>query len=274
MVHREEHNESYTVVDNAVVQNVNLSWEARGFFVYLLSLPDNWSFSIRGLVKQTGTSESVIRRLLDELRTYGYITMTRHIDKNGKYTKCTWDIHEAPDENNHLSNLPQVVTTTSGENHTWSEPHEEKPRGGSTTCGKSNAIQNTNNNKVLIEQSTKDNKVLKQPKEEKEERKETVLSEEEKMFLEFWEAYPRKVDKKGSFRAFKNIPKLKEVFPGIMAALEIQKQSEQWTKNNGQFIPHPTTYIHQERWLTVSQADEVQAKINEAVKQNYQGFLF
>ena len=103
---------------------------------------------------------------------------------------------------------------------------------------------------------------------------EEVLPEEEKMFLEFWEAYPRKVDKKGSFRAFKNIPKLKEVFPGIMAALEIQKQSEQWTKNNGQFIPHPTTYIHQERWLTVSQADEVQAKINEAVKQNYQGFLF
>ena len=103
---------------------------------------------------------------------------------------------------------------------------------------------------------------------------EEVLPEEEKMFLEFWEMYPKKVDKKGSFRAFKNIPKLKEVFPGIMAALEIQKQSEQWTKNNGQFIPNPTTYIHQERWLTVSQADEVQAKINETVKQNYQGFLF
>lgn len=103
---------------------------------------------------------------------------------------------------------------------------------------------------------------------------EEVLPEDEKMFLEFWEMYPKKVDKKGSFRAFKNIPKLKEVFPGIMAALEIQKQSEQWTKNHGQFIPNPTTYIHQERWLTVSQADETQAKIDEIVKQNYQKFLF
>ena len=101
-----------------------------------------------------------------------------------------------------------------------------------------------------------------------------VLSEEEKMFMEFWEAYPKKVDKKGSFRAFKNIPKLKTVFPSIMEALQIQKQSQQWTKDNGQYIPNPTTYIHQERWTTVSQKDETQAKIDEVVKQNYQKFLF
>ena len=103
---------------------------------------------------------------------------------------------------------------------------------------------------------------------------EKLLTDSEKMFLEFWAAYPKKVDKQGCERAFKRIPKLKEVFPSIMAALEIQKQSEQWTKAHGQYIPNPLTYIHQERWLTVSQADEVQAKINEAVKQNYQGFLF
>ena len=101
-----------------------------------------------------------------------------------------------------------------------------------------------------------------------------VLSEEEKMFMEFWEAYPKKVDKKGSFRAFKNISKLKTIFPDIMAALEIQKKSQQWTKDNGQYIPNPTTYIHQERWNTVSQKDETQAKIDEVVKQNYQKFLF
>lgn len=101
-----------------------------------------------------------------------------------------------------------------------------------------------------------------------------VLSEEEKMFMEFWEAYPKKVDKKGSLRAFKNIPKLKATFPDIMAALEIQKKSQQWTKDNGQYIPNPTTYIHQERWTTVTEKDETQAKIDEVVKQNYQKFLF
>ena len=100
-----------------------------------------------------------------------------------------------------------------------------------------------------------------------------VLPEDEKMFLEFWAAYPKKVDKKGSERAFKNIKKLKSVFPEIMSALEIQKQSEQWSKNNGQFIPNPTTYIHQERWTTVTETDEIQTKIKETVKQNYESFL-
>ena len=102
---------------------------------------------------------------------------------------------------------------------------------------------------------------------------EKVLSEEETMFEQFWSIYPKKVDKKGSLRAFKNIPKLKEVFPGIIKALEIQKESNQWTKDHGQHIPNPTTYIHQERWLTVSETDEVQAKINDTVKQNYEAFL-
>ena len=69
MVHREEHNESYTVIDNAVLQNVNLSFEARGFLCYLLSLPNDWTFTVRGIVKQTGCSKSVILRLMDELKT-------------------------------------------------------------------------------------------------------------------------------------------------------------------------------------------------------------
>ena len=103
---------------------------------------------------------------------------------------------------------------------------------------------------------------------------EKLLTDSEKMFLEFWEAYPKKRDKQGCERAFKRIPKLKEVFPAIMKALEIQKQSEQWTKARGQYIPNPLTYIHQERWLDVNEAEEMQVKIDEVVKQNYQKFLF
>lgn len=101
-----------------------------------------------------------------------------------------------------------------------------------------------------------------------------ILSDEEVMFNQFWAIYPKKVDKKGSFRAFKNIPKLKETFPGILQALEIQKQSPQWTKDNGQYIPNPTTYIHQERWLSVNEREETQKKINDTLKENFEKYLF
>lgn len=257
MVHREEHNEGFTQVSNAVLRNVNLSWEARGFLCYLLSLPDDWSFSIKGLVKQTGATEHTIKRLVKELQIEGYVVLTRHTNERGKVTKWTWDIYETSKKVQMLKS-PQVEITRCGENQMVAEPDS-----GSTTCGKTASIQITNINKELNKQITKENK-----------QQGGVLSEVETMFLQFWSIYPKKVDKKGSFRAFKNIPKLKEQFPGIIKALEIQKESDQWTKNHGQFIPNPTTYIHQERWLTVSEADEVQSKINETVKENFEKFLF
>ena len=68
------------------------------------------------------------------------------------------------------------------------------------------------------------------------------------LFAKFWEAYPKKIDKKGSERAFKRIKNLGAEFEKIMAAVERQKQSEQWQKESGRFIPNPTTWIHQERW--------------------------
>lgn len=257
MVHREEHNEGFTQVSNAVLRNVNLSWEARGFLCYLLSLPDDWSFSIKGLVKQTGATEHTIKRLVKELQIEGYVVLTRHTNERGKVTKWTWDIYETGKKVQMLKS-PQVEITTCGESQMVAEPDS-----GSTTCGKTASIQITNINKELNKQITKENK-----------QQGGVLSEVETMFLQFWSIYPKKVDKKGSFRAFKNIPKLKEQFPGIIKALEIQKESDQWTKNHGQFIPNPTTYIHQERWLTVNEADEVQSKINETVRENYEKFLF
>ena len=154
MVHREEHNENFTVVDNAVIQNCNLSWEARGFFLFLLSLPDDWSFSIKGLVKQTGATEYTVKRLLKELQSEGYIVLTRHTDKNGKVTSWSWNIYESG-KTVQKSNLPQVEITTSGKSQKVA-----KPDSGFTTCGEIDSIQSTNNNKVLNKQSTKDNKVL------------------------------------------------------------------------------------------------------------------
>ena len=260
MVHREEHSESFTVIDNYVLQNINLSWEARGFMAYLLSLPNDWSFTVRGLVKQTGSSKNVIMRLMNELKDAGYIKLERKKDKNGRFTQSTWHIYEVPCEN-HIIQTRNTVKTEHGENGTRCERNTVEPESGFTEHGEKGTIQNTNNNKVLNIQSTKNNK------------KGGLLSEVDQMFLQFWAIYPKKVDKKGSFRAFKNIKRLKETFPGIIRALEIQKQSAQWTKDNGQYIPNPTTYIHQERWLTVSEKDELQAKIDEVVKQNIDGFL-
>lgn len=75
-----------------------------------------------------------------------------------------------------------------------------------------------------------------------------VISYEETAFNEFWSAYPKKVNKKGCYKSFCKIKNLKDEMPLILEALERFKASKGWQKDNGQFIPHPTTWINQERW--------------------------
>lgn len=64
-------------------------------------------------------------------------------------------------------------------------------------------------------------------------------------FEKFWEAYPKKVGKKEAGRAFK---KVKEPLNVLLDAIEEQKLSEQWSKENGRFIPNPATWLNQGRW--------------------------
>ena len=160
MVHREEHNQNFTIIDNVVLQNVNLSFEARGFFAYLLSLPDDWKFTVRGLVKQTGTSKSVILRLMNELQAEGYIRLTKNKDEAGRFTASSWDVFEGAKtpESPHNTQTRNTAKTEHGENGTRATRNTAKPESGFTEHGENGTIQSTNNNKVLIEQSTKENK--------------------------------------------------------------------------------------------------------------------
>ena len=65
------------------------------------------------------------------------------------------------------------------------------------------------------------------------------------VFKAFWAAYPRKVGKDAAFRAWK---RKKTNLETVLPALEEQKKSHNWTKDGGQFIPNPQTWLNQGRW--------------------------
>ena len=75
-----------------------------------------------------------------------------------------------------------------------------------------------------------------------------------KMFMAFWKEYPRHDSKQSAYKKFTNIMKGKsteeqnELLSKMIAAIDSQKQSEQWQKDDGKFIPMPTTYLNQARW--------------------------
>lgn len=65
-------------------------------------------------------------------------------------------------------------------------------------------------------------------------------------FALFWEAYPKKVGKKDAKKAFGKVTVDVQV---LIAAVQRQKLSSQWCKDGGQYIPNPSTWLNQERWL-------------------------
>lgn len=84
-------------------------------------------------------------------------------------------------------------------------------------------------------------------------------------FSEFWKAYPRKVGKATAEKAWAKLKVTDELHSTILAALEKHKVSDQWTKDGGQYIPHPSTWLNQRRWedeLEAAQPEEPVRQIN------------
>ncbi len=66
-------------------------------------------------------------------------------------------------------------------------------------------------------------------------------------FDHFWTAYPKKIGKKAALKSW-NKAKDKPTLEAILEQLSRQKKSDQWTKDAGQYIPNPATWINQGRW--------------------------
>lgn len=67
-------------------------------------------------------------------------------------------------------------------------------------------------------------------------------------FDDFWTLYPKKKSKGQARRTWDKIKPTKETISKIMSTLAIAKKSEDWTKNNGQYIPYPSSWLNDEGW--------------------------
>ena len=88
-------NNNYTVMSNYHLRDKNLSYKAKGLLSFMLSLPDNWDYSMRGLEKISKENIKAIRTILQELEKNKYLVRTR---KQGEYGRFYYDysIYETP----------------------------------------------------------------------------------------------------------------------------------------------------------------------------------
>ena len=85
---------------------------------------------------------------------------------------------------------------------------------------------------------------------------------DDERFETFWKTYPKKVGKKDAQRAWKKIKPDKDLFDRIIKAVTDWKDSDQWTKDGGQYIPNPATWLNRGSW------DDEIPKVRAPAKKN------
>lgn len=120
-VFRVEKNRGYTVMSNHHLRNKDLSLKAKGLLSQMLSLPEDWDFTLKGLSLINREQIDAIRASVRELEQAGYIVRSRERDGQGRLRGADYLIYEQPQP------VPDSPTL---ENPMLEKPTQEKPTQG------------------------------------------------------------------------------------------------------------------------------------------------
>ncbi|MBR3999301.1 MAG: helix-turn-helix domain-containing protein [Clostridia bacterium] len=144
-VFRVEKSREFTVIANSVFKDRTLSAKAKGLLVEMLSLPENWDYTLKGLTYLFTDGLDSIRQGIRELEEHGYIVRERKRDTKGRLGGMEYVIYETPrepveklDASTFLepaSDLP-INACPAEDNPTPENPIQDKPAEGTATLYK------------------------------------------------------------------------------------------------------------------------------------------
>ena len=225
----------YTNLPNQLIWDSSLRPQTRWVLIAMLSLPDDWDYSIRGLSVKTGLSKDTVAKMMAELEKAGYLKRKRQAHGNGGrfgriayiLTDVAFDFSEDscfPDEEAPCPNSPYTALP-----YTENSPQQ-------------NTILQTNQQEPpIIPQRGRRAKGPKKPK--------AAPDWKPDRFAAFWDYYPRGESKQAAIRAWDNLKPDDDLLAVMGRALEIQKASKMWQDGIG--IPYASTWLNQRRWTEV-----------------------
>lgn len=152
-IRRTKRTDNFTVVRNEYLQDVNLSWKAKGLITYIMSLPPDWQLNLSDLKKRSKDGRDATAAGLRELITNGYCQRCKLRGDGGTFVGCDYEVSdikefepEQPGTENPFLDAPQT------ENPVSVNPEPDKPDTGNPTQ------VNTNNTKDLNKPNTNQSK--------------------------------------------------------------------------------------------------------------------
>jgi hypothetical protein len=125
-VFRVEKTRDYTVMSNHHLRNRELSLKAKGLLSLMLSLPDEWDYTLKGLAKLSRDGVDSVRSAVVELEKEGYVLRRQNRDALGRLATNEYAVYELPRQTKSVLDLP------SSENPTTDLPLSENPTQSNT----------------------------------------------------------------------------------------------------------------------------------------------
>lgn len=115
-------NTNYTTISNIFLRDKNISLKAKGLLATVLSLPETWDFSIKGICATIKEGTTAVYSAIDELKECGYCKVVTNRNEKGMIIGNDYTFYENPDmenlnmDNQSVDNQSQINTNTSKDN--------------------------------------------------------------------------------------------------------------------------------------------------------------
>lgn len=245
-VYRVEKNHDYTVMANHHLRDERLSLKAKGLLSMLLSLPDDWEISIRGLASIVTDGVGAVQTGINELIEAGYIVRRRQHADTGAFAGFEYIIHEVPP----CTENPYTANPYTG------KPYTENPAQSSKDKLSTVPPIVPHEGEDSLSLAALDSSLGEGADEAKPKRKRRATKSapdyRPDTFARFWAAYPRGEDKQGAIAAWDELKPDDATLQAMSRALVRQKASEEWQRGIG--IPYAVRWLRRRRW-----EDEIKA---------------
>ena len=141
-VFRVNKNKNYTVMSNVHLRDKALPLKAKGLLSLMLSLPEDWDYSMRGLAKLSADGLDSTRAAVKALERSGYVVRRQLYDSRGRFSNNEYTVFEIPQPSSPSSDLPLT-----------GKPSTEKPPSDTPLSGKPSQI---NTDQVITQERNTD----------------------------------------------------------------------------------------------------------------------
>ena len=236
-------------MQNSIIWDENLSAMARFSLIAMLSLPDRWDYSVRGMAAMLKVSKDTMGKYLRELEAAGYLRRSQVQSGAGRFSATQYTLTDTPGDFGDEAGGEPCPKISDTEAPCPNLPDPEKPDPKKSPQKIRTEEKNGTEESPPYSPPTGDAPPKKSGR--RPARTEPVYRPD--WFVRFWALYPRRTARAAAVRAWDKLRPDLDLCRVMTAAIKAQMQTPQW-REGPDHIPHPATWLNGARWL-----DEVAA---------------